>query len=559
MRMKNNLKKINPMSNFSGIGSNLNNDILTGITLGIIALPLALAFGQISQLGPISGIIGAICGGIFGALFGGCKFSVSGPTAPSANQISALLGVFVVGASNQPDLMSIFSIIILSGIVMIFLSLLNISHLIHFIPYSVVAGFMCGIGILVVIGQLNSFFGLEKTFNTFVNISTYLSSLNNNVLFVGLPSLFLMFFWPKIKFFVKIPSPLITLIFGTSISLFFNFDLPTVGDQFNSSINNEIFKLYIPDFSRISEFIFPSITLAGLIIIDSLLTCMIADNLTETKHVSDREVFGQGIANIFSGLLGGVSIATATMFTVSNIKFGGKTIIPSVIYGLTLFGILIGFKSVVAVIPTTCISAILIKVGFDILDYRILPILKKLPILDLFIFGIVLFITIKYNLMIAVFIGVMIALIGSIKDLKNIIQNQTNHKSVPFFKSKFAPKEDTKMVKSQKSQINVLQLKGALFFGSTKSLMSFLISLPKHAILIIDLEDVPRIDLTGIYALEDFVRNEEKKGNQVLVVNAQRGVKNLLKKLNFIKMNERDIYFESTQSIRKYIQNKILF
>ena len=121
MRMKNNLKKINPMSNFSGIGSNLNNDILTGITLGIIALPLALAFGQISQLGPISGIIGAICGGIFGALFGGCKFSVSGPTAPSANQISALLGVFVVGTSNQPDLMSIFSIIILSGIVMIFL------------------------------------------------------------------------------------------------------------------------------------------------------------------------------------------------------------------------------------------------------------------------------------------------------------------------------------------------------------------------------------------------------------------------------------------------------
>ena len=361
--------------------------------MAIIALPLALAFGQVSQLGPIAGILGAIAGGVVGGLFGGCIYSVSGPTAPTSSQIAAFLGAFMIGTTNSPDLVAVFSIIFLSGLIMVVISMLKISHFIHFIPYSVVAGFMCGIGLMVIIGQINSFIGLEAKKNihqVLENLGYTLSNVNIEALYVGIPSLFIIFYWNKFKqnykSLVKIPAPLVALLLGTGISYFFNLNVPHIGDQFSSNIQEQSFLIYFPDLSRIGEFIGPAFSLAGLVIIDSLLSCIIADNLTGTRHFSDRETFGQGMANMTAGIIGGVTTATATMFTVSNIKFGGKTPLSSVFYGLSLLAILLGLKGFVAAIPIPCIAAILIKVGVDIMDYRVLPILRKLPKMDLIIF-----------------------------------------------------------------------------------------------------------------------------------------------------------------------------
>ena len=155
----------------------------------------------------------------------------------------------------------------------------------------------------------------------------------------------------------------------------------------------EIFSLYIPDLTRISEFIIPALALAGLAILDSLLSCKVADNMTGEHHSSDKETFGQGMANIAAGLVGGVTTATATMRTVANIKFGGKTPLASIVHGLSLLAILLGLGFLVEAIPTACLAAILFKVGIDIMDYRILPIIKKLPTTDLIVFIIVLFVT----------------------------------------------------------------------------------------------------------------------------------------------------------------------
>ena len=155
------LKEISPRKNISSLKNNVQGDVLAGITVGIIALPLALAFGEISQLGPVAGVWGAIAGGIIGGLFGGCMVGISGPTAPKAAQIAAFMSFFVIGTTKDPDLTAAFSIIFISGLILVIISLLNISRFIHYTPYSVVAGFMCGIGVIVILTQMNAFIGLE--------------------------------------------------------------------------------------------------------------------------------------------------------------------------------------------------------------------------------------------------------------------------------------------------------------------------------------------------------------------------------------------------------------
>ena len=186
--------EISPWSNIKSLNKNIRGDFLSGITVAIIALPLALAFGEISQLGPIAGIWGAIAGGIFGGLFGGCLVGVSGPTAPKAAQISAFMGFFVIGTSNQPDLVAAFSIIFLSGLILVAISFLGISSFIHFTPYPVVAGFMCGIGIIVIITQVNAFVGLEvrkDIHDVILNLDDTIQNINIQALYVSIPSLFI--------------------------------------------------------------------------------------------------------------------------------------------------------------------------------------------------------------------------------------------------------------------------------------------------------------------------------------------------------------------------------
>ncbi|MBT5077297.1 MAG: SulP family inorganic anion transporter, partial [Candidatus Marinimicrobia bacterium] len=347
--IKNSLIEISPWQNIKTLHTHIREDILAGITVGIIALPLALAFGEISQLGPVAGIWGAIVGGIIGGLFGGCMVGVSGPTAPKSAQIAAFMGVFVIGSTNEPDLVAAFSIIFLSGFIMVCISMLKISRYIHYTPYPVVAGFMCGIGVIVILTQINAFVGLEaeKTIHAvFNNVGYTLKNINIEALYVAIPSLFILFMWAplerRVKFLSNIPVPLVALITGTSIAYFMNLNIPYIGDQMGTSSEDKIFSIYIPDLSRLSEFFGPAMALAGLAILDSLLSCIVADNMTRTRHSSDRETFGQGMANMAAGLLGGVTTATATMRTVANIKFGGKTPLASIVHGLTLFSILSG-------------------------------------------------------------------------------------------------------------------------------------------------------------------------------------------------------------------------
>ncbi len=548
--IKSSLKELNPWHNIKTLHTNIRGDVLAGITIAIIALPLALAFGEISQLGPVAGVWGAIAGGIIGGLFGGCMVGISGPTAPKAAQIAAFMGVFVIGSTNEPDLIAAFSIIFLSGLVLVGISMLKISRFIHYIPYSVVAGFMCGIGVIVILTQINAFLGLESEKNihgVFKNFGHTIQNTNIDALYVAIPSLLILLLWgtleKHIRFLSNIPSPLLALVVGSSIAYFMNLNIPYIGDKMGSAEGTEVFSFYIPDLTRLSEFIGPALALAGLAILDSLLSCIVADNMTGKRHSSDRETFGQGMANIAAGLFGGVTTATATMRTVANIKFGGKTPLASIVHGLTLLAILLGLGFLVAAIPTACLAAILFKVGIDILDYRILPVLRKLPISDLLVFVIVLFITVYADLMIAVAIGVVFALLKSFKEVILTFKSTYQHKTMHLSKSDFAMKVKDEL------PVSVLQPEGPLFFGSTETLRKIYIKAPKHEMLIVDMGYVTMIDLSGAYTLEDLINNAKANDIKVFVSNASSDIKKVLEKVNFIKNIGEDYYKDSREDI----------
>ena len=549
------LKELNPWNNIKVLHTNIWGDIVAGITVAIIALPLALAFGEISKLGPIAGVWGAIAGGIVGGLFGGCMVGVSGPTAPKAAQIAAFMGAFVIGTTNEPDLVAAFSIIFLSGIILVLISILKISRFIHYIPYSVVAGFMCGIGVIVILTQINAFLGLDSEKNiraVFENFRYTIQNVNVEALYVALPSLLILFFWntleKKIKFLMNIPSPLIALIIGTSIAYLMNLNIPYIGDKMTSANDAKIFSFYFPDLTRISEFMFPAFALAGLAVLDSLLSCIVADNITGNRHSSDRETFGQGMANMAAGLFGGVTTATATMRTVANIKFGGKTPLASIVHGLTLIAILLGLGFLVAAIPTACLAAILFKVGIDILDYRILPVLKKLPIIDLLVFIIVLFVTVYEDLMIAVLVGVIFSLLSSIKNLRS----SYSHENIHFSNSDFAS-VDWNSKKLKELPVNILEVNGPLFFISVQSLIKTYSDASRHEVLIVDINNITTIDLSGVYALEDLIKTALSKNIKVLVLDVNSNIKEKLKKMNFSNNIGKENYIESRQSISSFI------
>ena len=534
------LNEISPRTNIASLSKNIKGDIVAGITVGIIALPLALAFGEISQLGPIAGVWGAIAGGIVGGFFGGCLVGVSGPTAPKAAQIAAYMSFFVIGSTNDPDLVAAFSIIFISGIILVVISFARISHFIHYTPYPVVAGFMCGIGVIVILTQINAFVGLEvkkSIHDVIINLSTTINNANIEALYVSLPSLAILFLWPflgkKYSILNKIPAPLTALLVGTCIAQIFNLDIPYIGDKMGDTDANQIFSIYLPDLSRTISFLSPAFALAALAVLDSLLSCKVADNITGKRHSSDRETFGQGMANIAAGLLGGVTTATATMRTVANIKFGGKTPLASIVHGLTLLAVLLGLGFLVAKIPTACLAAILFKVGIEILDYRIIPVINKLPTKDLIIFCMVLFITVYEDLMVAITIGVIFAVLSSIKDLKNIFKEKNVFAFVDFSDSDYAKGLDTNEINH--SNIKILKLKGALFFGSVEKLIKSFNRIPNDNPVIIDMKEVPNVDLSGIFGLEDLIKLSQSQNRNVAITNANEEIRNNLIALKFIE------------------------
>ncbi len=527
--LKSYLSDFNPWNNIKIMHMNVPNDILSGITVAVIAMPLALAFGVASGLGAEAGMWAAICGGILVGLFGGSHTGVSGPTGPKVVQLAAIIAATKL-ASGEPDIVFAMSMVFLSGLVCIALALLKIGRFIYYTPYSVVSGFMCGIGVIIILLEIPPMLGFatpHSVLGAIRQIPYDVMHEKPHALIVSLATFFTILLWPKITRKQWLPAPLLGLIVGTSIAHLFHFGDIDYIDKMPVGLPH----FYWPDFSRFGDMIGGAFALAGLCIFDSLLTCLVADNMTNERHNSDREIFGQGIANLGCGLVGGVTTATATMRTVANIKCGGKTGLASIVHGLVLLALMLGLSPYARYIPMACLAGILLKVGMDIIDYRVLPVLHRMPLMDSVCFWAVLILTISVDLLVAMGVGITIAFVRIVQELgqayeQNVISLNEMERALP---------SDVELPEELKEKVLKLRLDGPLFFGVSDTIYRASSALVNYKYLIIRMARVPMVDMSGAYLLDDIVEKAHQQGAIVFFTGLKPQVERTLERLRIFE------------------------
>ena len=525
---------LNPLPNLCVMHTNVFGDVLAGATVAIVALPLALAFGVASGIGPAAGMWAAILGGIAVGIFGGSRFGVSGPTGPKVVQLAAMLEATRL-ANGKPDLDFLFGLVFLSGLICIALSMCRVGRFIHYIPYSAVSGFMCGIGIIIILLEIPPMLGFATPSSVLEAIKQIPFDLVNEdprALLVSISTFASILVWPKISPAKWIPAPLVGLIVGTSLAFAFRFNIEYVG-----AMPTGLPPIFVPNpalfAGRFGEMIGPACALAGLCVFDSLLTCLVADHMTGDRHDSDREIFGQGIANLGCGLLGGVTTATATMRTVANIKCGAKTGLASIVHGLVLLALMLGLAPLAQHIPMACLAGILLKVGYDILDHRVLPLLHRMPRPDALCFWLVLGLTISVDLLVAMGVGVAIAFIRAVYDLGHLYPQRVV--SLNDLGNQWRGEDLESLSPELKSRVLKVQLQGPLFFGSADQLNEIIAQLEGFDYLIVRMKNVPMVDLSGAFLLSDMIERTKRQGAAVILQSTPERVRETLGQLNVLE------------------------
>ena len=382
----------------------LRGDLFGGITASVVGLPVALAFGVASGLGPIAGMYGAIAVGFFAAVFGGTRSQISGPTGP----MSVAMAV-IVTVHSEGDFAKAFTVVVLAGVIQILLGALRIGRFVAYTPYSVISGFMTGIGVIVILLQVAPFVGAPSVVGGVLPVIRALpaaiESANVHALIVASVTLLVGVLWPS---FMRryLPAPLAAMIVGSALGIFWLNQLSVIGD-----VPTGLPDLQIPvfDVGFLLSSLTPALVLALLGSIDSLLTSLIADTLTRTRHNANRELVGQGIGNTVAGFIGGLPGAGATLGTVINIRSGGRTPFSGVVRAGVLLALVLGLGQYVTEIPHAVLAGILIKVGWDIIDWRLIKRAHRIQRDHLIVMVITLALTVFLDLVTAIAIGLIAA------------------------------------------------------------------------------------------------------------------------------------------------------
>lgn len=499
-------------------------DLFGGLTAGIVALPLALAFGVQSGMGAAAGLFGAVFLGFFAALLGGTPLQISGPTGPMTVVTAATVAVLISRAGDfNTAFPAIIATFVLAGLIQIVMGTLRLGSYIRYIPYPVISGFMSGIGVIIILFQFFPALGLSSpatTLEVFGAIPGALAQVNIWALSFTLLTIGIIYQFPKLT--KSVPSTLVALLAVTLLSLLLGHEIPVIGEIPQGFPPIHLDKIFSIDPSMFMVILEAAATLAALGAVDSLLTSVIADNVSKTKHSSNKELIGQGVGNAVSGLFGGIPGAGATMRTLVNVRSGGKTRISGMIHALVLLFIAIGLGKYAALIPKSVLAGILITVGISILDYRALRQIRQIPLTDAVIMVIVLVITVLFDLLIAVGVGILLASILFMKKMGDLMEENSRIQRLEEV-SADEKRINESMPESLKNSVYVKQMDGPLFFGSATGFQDLLQKMPDTRYVIIRMEKVPYIDQTGFYALEDSILALEQRNIDVLLcgINAQ--------------------------------------
>lgn len=509
----------------------LKGDLTGGLVAGVVALPLALAFGVQSGLGAIAGLYGAIAVGIFAAIFGGTATQASGPTGPMTVVSAALVAAAIEITGNLESAMGIIVLtFLLGGLLQIVFGLINIASYVKYFPYPVVSGFMSGVGLIIVILQLFPFVGLSSAKTTWLvmqDLPRLFTDFNWQALALGALTVAIYYLFPLIT--KVIPSALVALIVASVVGYFLQWDIPIIGEIPSGLPSLQIEGLFSIDPSAyflVAEY---AIVLAVLGSIDSLLTSVIADNMTKTKHNSNRELIGQGIGNALAAVFGGIPGAGATKGTVVNINSGGRTRVSGTIHGVVLLGVLLGLGKLAGYIPLAVLAGLLIPIAFKIVDTKGLKHLLAVPRADAIVLIIVLLMTTFGSLIQAVAVGLLLASLLFMKRASDIGEEGMKVGTLAGFDGEKPWQDELEFYENYKDKVYIKHLYGPLFFGFTSHFQNEMKNIPDHVkALIIRMDRVPYIDQSGLYALENAVLDLHLRGVKVILTAVQEQPKDKL-------------------------------
>lgn len=544
--------------------SNLKGDFFGGIAAGVVALPVALAFGKAAGMDPINGLYGAIVLGFLAAFIGGTQTLISNPTGPMAVVSGLIVATQIqLAGSFEKALPVIIIIFFMAGAIQLLLGFFKVGKYVSYIPHPVISGFMSGIGAIIIILQLKEFFGVtnfdpksidfivgfkgslgiegkQAVLDSLLGIPYFLTHINVKTVILAVATILIIKFFPKVT--TKVPSPLIALVVVTSFSFFtgWNDDVQIIGKaNIPSKLPDFQWRVLaeFTDWGKIGMILTSAFSLGALGMIDSLLTSVVADKLTKSKHNSDKELIGQGVGNMVAALFGGIPGAGTTPATVLNINSGGRTRLSGLIHALFLLLILLVGGPIAGQIPYAVLAGVLIMVGVSILDFSAFRHFKIIPTRDNSVMLFVLFFTVFVDLLYAVGLGLVLAALFFMKKMADVVEGNSKDSRVDRLVNLLI--DDFEDSERFRAHIYVKNLKGPVFFGfASRFQESIDEELNKEGkdikAVLFNLNGVTYMDQSGLYTFEESVTRLHDKNINVCISEASEEVLELLRGIKVI-------------------------
>ncbi|MGP0566673.1 MULTISPECIES: SulP family inorganic anion transporter [unclassified Nitrospina] len=518
--------------------ANWRGDMAGGISAGIVGIPLALAFGAQSGLGPVAGFYGAIALSLVASVSGGTPTQISGPTGPML-VVAALVvsGSIEQAGSLEAALPTIIATFFFSGVMQALFGVLRFGKYIRYIPYPVVSGFMTGIGIIIILLQIFPLVGKESPkgiHNILLGLPQLFTDFNFEAAGLGLVTVAIIFLFPKIT--RTVPNILLALVTVSVLAVWTGFKVVNIGAIPSQLPEFRLALLLNWELMNLELIFYSGITLALLGSIDSLLTSVIADNVTKTKHDSNQELIGQGLGNMAAASIGGIPGAGTTMSTLVNTNSGARTRLSGVVHGLSLILVLMVAGPWVSRIPVPVLAGILVTVGIGIIDYKGLKHIRRLPREETAVMIAVLSMTVFADLIQAVALGMILSSILFMKKMGDLAETQTEVMSLGSYSNSqdSSPDESVCLTSELSDAVFIKRLRGPLFFGFAMTFQDIAKQFQGIRIVILKMKEVPFIDQTGLFAMEEVVLDLKSRGITVFICGLQDQPRDMLMKIDMI-------------------------
>lgn len=523
----------------------IKGDIFGALTSTIVALPFALAFGVTSGAGASAGIYCAIITGLFASLFGGTNQQISGPNTGLTVAMVAILTSFVA-QSPENGVAAAFTVVSLAGLFQMLFGFFKLGKYFILVSYPVISGFTSGIGILIILSQIKPLFG-----GAFSELSLSMSTLTSPPTLLGFSCLFVLFLWPQ-KYARIVPASIITVIGATLFFVFSGVSLPVV-----SAISSELpsFSMPVWESSLASEMIKSALLIATLSTLDSLMTSLTVDSISNDLHDSDQELVGQGIGNIIAGFFGALPGGGATMRTVTNLRAGGTTPLSGILHALFILAIVLWAGEYTAYIPVAVLAAILTHVGISIIDWNFLKRIHQIPLFSVGLMLSTMIMSVAFDLVTAVLIGVFIANLVTIRRLSEIQLDNINLCTAK--NAQHLSEPEKQLIASMDDDILLLNISGPIGFGVARGLKQSVSKTDQNKTLLIDLTDAHFVGITSTIAIEEIIVGYQNQGREILLSSVCERVRNDFNKLKLLEKMPAEHVFDTRLDALNYWKQKL--